>query len=92
MAQNTDSHFAMSGGIRMKDKFLKAAIGVFFILTVILLAISVGSIQAQDRPVIHIDPITHRFPPVFEGETLSHDFTVSNRGSADLEIKEVTHQ
>lgn len=46
----------------------------------------------QDGPVIQIDPITHTFPPAFEGQALSHDFVVANRGSADLEIKDVTHQ
>jgi hypothetical protein len=47
---------------------------------------------AGEGPSIHIDPVTYTFPPVSEGETLSHEFVVSNRGSADLEIKDVTHQ
>ena len=47
---------------------------------------------AENGPIIHIDPGTYNFPPAFEGETLSHDFIVANRGSADLEIKDVTHQ
>ena len=45
-----------------------------------------------DGPIIHIDPITYSFPSAFEGQTLSHDFIVTNRGSTDLEIKDVTHQ
>ena len=45
-----------------------------------------------DGPIIHIDPISYTFPSAFEGQTLSHDFIVANRGSADLEIKDVTHQ
>jgi hypothetical protein len=39
-----------------------------------------------------MDNTTHAFPTVFEGERLSHDFIVSNHGSADLEIEDVTHQ
>jgi hypothetical protein len=47
---------------------------------------------AEDGPIIHIDPISHAFPSAFEGVTLSHDFVVTNRGSNDLEVKDVTHQ
>ena len=46
----------------------------------------------QDGPMMHIDPITYTFPAAFEGQILSFDFIVTNRGSADLEIKDVTHQ
>ena len=48
--------------------------------------------QPENAPVIHMDETAHTFPTVFEGERLSHDFIVSNQGSADLEIEEVTHQ
>ena len=48
--------------------------------------------MAEDGPIIHIDPISFTFPAAFEGQTLSHDFVVANRGSADLEINDVTHQ
>lgn len=49
-------------------------------------------VQGENGPIIQIDPITHTFAAVFEGQPLSHDFTVINRGSADLEIQDVTHQ
>lgn len=45
----------------------------------------------ENSPLIHIDPIRHSFPTVYEGEELSHTFTVQNKGTADLEIKKVTH-
>ena len=48
--------------------------------------------QPENAPLIHMDQTTHTFPTVFEGERLSHDFIVSNQGSADLEIEDVTHQ
>jgi hypothetical protein len=48
--------------------------------------------KTENGPIIQIDPITHTFPAVFESEILSHDFKVLNKGSANLEIKDVTHQ
>ena len=63
---------------------------IFFII--FLFTSQVGIAVAENVPIIQIDPITHTFPDVFEGDMLSHDFMVSNQGSADLEIKEVTHQ
>ena len=48
--------------------------------------------MAEDGPIIHIDPITHTFPAAFEGQILSFGFIVTNRGTADLKINDVTHQ
>ncbi|MBL7202976.1 MAG: hypothetical protein ISS63_01420 [Desulfobacteraceae bacterium] len=45
----------------------------------------------EDGPIIHIEQIRYTFPTVFEGERLSHTFTILNRGTANLEIKKVTH-
>jgi hypothetical protein len=52
-----------------------------------------GSLSAQNEnvPIIHVDKTTHIFQPVFEGEALSHTFTVFNKGRAALHIKKVTH-
>ena len=76
----------------MKKKNLNMVVVSVFIAILLIVVNSFNSVQAQDGPVIHIDPITYTFPTVFEGESLSHDFVVSNRGTADLEIKDVTHQ
>jgi hypothetical protein len=66
---------------------------VFCSLVIFLFLINSSILAgAQDGPIIQINPITHTFPTAFEGEALSYDFVVSNRGSADLEIKDVTHQ
>ena len=65
--------------------------GLIFLM-VFLFTSQIGVAIAENVPIIHIDQITHTFPTVFEGEMLSHDFIVSNQGSVDLEIKEVTHQ
>ena len=64
------------------------------VLLVILLFLMNSALLAggQDGPIIHIDPITYTFPSAFEGQILSFDFIVTNRGSADLEIQDVTHQ
>ena len=47
--------------------------------------------QSEQAPVIHLDQTTHTFPASFEGEQLSHSFKLTNRGTADLEIWDVTH-
>jgi hypothetical protein len=38
-----------------------------------------------------MDKTSHTFPPVFEGEALSHAFTVFNKGTTDLQIEKVAH-
>jgi hypothetical protein len=73
-------------------KLLEKMLVRIFIIDMIFWASMIIQVWAAEGPVIHIDPITHAFPAVFEGETLSHGFIVSNRGSAELEIKDVTHQ
>jgi hypothetical protein len=76
----------------MFEKKLKPS--VYFILLIIILFFPclLYSGQSVNAPVIHVDKTTHAFPTVFEGERLSYDFIVSNQGSADLEIEDVTHQ
>jgi len=45
----------------------------------------------ENGPIIHIEQIRYTFPAVFEGERLTHTFTILNRGTANLEIEKVTH-
>ncbi len=49
------------------------------------------SADTEAGALIHMDSRTHTFPPVFEGEELSHDFTVFNKGTTELHIHKVTH-
>ncbi|MBW2094101.1 MAG: hypothetical protein JRI80_04360 [Deltaproteobacteria bacterium] len=44
---------------------------------------------AAEGPLIRMDQTMYTFPLVFEGEKLSHTFTVFNRGDALLHIKKV---
>lgn len=76
----------------MRKKHFSASVVPGFLVIFLFIINSPLLAEGQDGPIIHIDPTTHTFPAVFEGETLSHDFVVTNRGSADLEIKDVTHQ
>jgi hypothetical protein len=46
--------------------------------------------QTKAGPIIHVDQTVHTFPLVFEGETLSHSFTVFNRGTAELKMERVS--
>jgi hypothetical protein len=44
---------------------------------------------AQNQPRISIDAISFDAGEVWEGDTVSHTFTVKNTGTAELEIKKV---
>jgi hypothetical protein len=76
----------------MNLNLLKTSV-IFSCVVIILLHISHSySETAKDEsPVIHVEKTLHTFPPVFEGVELNHTFKVSNRGSATLNIKKVTH-
>ena len=76
----------------MEKKHLNTYRGLGFLVIFLFVMNSQLSAGGPDGPVIHIDPITYTFPTAFEGQTLSFEFIVANRGSADLEIKDVTHQ
>ncbi len=49
------------------------------------------SAKRGKAPVIQIEKTSYTFPTVYEGEELSHTFTLFNRGTAALNIKKVTH-
>jgi hypothetical protein len=76
----------------MKNINFIVSIKLLILFMILLIPGQIRVAIAENAPVIHIDPITHTFPTVFEGETLSHDFIVMNKGSADLVIKDVTRQ
>ncbi len=64
----------------------------FFFLVGVLACISQSLAEKKgEGPVIYLDKTSHTFPPVFEGVELSHTFTVFNRGTANLDLKKVTH-
>jgi hypothetical protein len=79
------------GRTMIKNK-LKPSVCFVFLISILFFPGLLYSGQPVSAPVIHMDQTTHTFPTVFEGERLSHDFMVSNQGSADLEIEDVTHQ
>jgi hypothetical protein len=76
----------------MKNINLILSIKILILFMIFLFPSQNRVALAENGPIIHIDPLMHTFPDVFEGETLSHDFTVMNKGSADLVLKDVTHQ
>ena len=41
---------------------------------------------AEAVPMIVVAPPKHEFPPVLEGEYVTHTFRVANQGTADLEV------
>ncbi len=74
----------------MTKKFLKTFVLLFFLAITLLWRSQVYPAQSGDGPIIHFDQKNHIFPTVFEGEKLSHTFTVFNQGTANLNIKRVT--
>jgi hypothetical protein len=79
-----------AGRLLMHIKLLQALVG-FLCMTAILLQGSESyPASSEDGPIIHVTQISHAFSPVFEGEKLSHTFTVLNQGATDLNIKKVT--
>jgi len=73
------------------NRFLKIWLSLLCVAIFFLCGGLSYSDQGGDGPIIHIEQTTHTFPPAFEGEVLSHNFTVINRGTADLHIENVTH-
>ena len=71
---------------------LKSSVCFVYLIIIFFFPGFLYSGQPVNAPVIHMDQTTHTFPAVFEGERLSHDFMVSNQGSVDLELEDVTHQ
>ncbi len=62
---------------------------------IVLMAVMVvfgqtGLVQANAKPSIYFDKTAHTFPTVFEGDPLSYSFTVFNKGTHPLNIKDVT--
>ena len=70
-------------------KFLK-------LLTTIALIAVIGVfsqtrlVQANAKPTIYFEKTEHTFPTIFEGDHLSYTFTVFNKGTDPLNIKDVT--
>jgi len=73
-----------------KNSLRLIVIIIFFALT-LLFRNQCYSAETENSPIIHIDQTEYTFPTVIVGKTLSHTFTVSNQGTADLNIKEITH-
>jgi hypothetical protein len=79
-----------AGKILMHIKLLQALVG-FLCMTAILLQWSDSCpASSEGGPIIYVTQTSHAFSPVFEGEELSHTFTVLNRGTTTLNIKRVT--
>ncbi|MFH1350862.1 MAG: hypothetical protein ABII26_07970 [Pseudomonadota bacterium] len=45
--------------------------------------------EKDDGPIIHFEETAYTFPASFEGVELSHTFTVTNKGRAELHIEKV---
>jgi hypothetical protein len=78
-------------GNEMIKNLIKPSTGLILLIIVALFGSRLFAGQSENTPVIELDQTTYTFPTVFEGELLSHSFKLTNRGTADLEILNVTH-
>ena len=74
----------------MIKNHIKPSTGFIFFIIIALCGSQLFANQSDQTPVIHMDQTTHTFPASFEGEHLSHSFKLFNKGTADLEILDVT--
>lgn len=75
----------------MTKRILRISLSFFLSMVALACVSQPLSKKNGNSPMIHFEGTTHTFTPVFEGEELSHTFTVFNRGTANLDIKKVTH-
>ena len=75
----------------MINNRIKPSTGLIFLIIIAIYGSQLSADQSEQTPVIHLDQTTHTFPASFEGEDLSHSFKLFNKGTADLEILDVTH-
>ena len=75
----------------MSHKFFKTTLSLSFLVAVFFGWNGLLSAETENAPIIYVDKTIHTFQPVFEGEELSHTFTVFNKGKAELHIKKVAH-
>ena len=75
----------------MKKNVLKISVVLFLFVIALACITQPLSEKKGEGPIIYFDKTSHTFPPLFEGEKLSHTFTLFNRGTANLDLKKVTH-
>ncbi len=75
----------------MKSDFLRTSVVLFCMIAIFVYGSLSYSAASEYGPIIHFREISHTFSPVFEGAELTYTFVVSNRGTAILNIKKVTH-
>jgi hypothetical protein len=75
----------------MINNRIKPSTGLIFLIIIAIYGSQLSADQSEQTPVMHLDQTTHTFPASFEGEDLSHSFKLINKGTADLEILDVTH-
>ena len=80
----------IAGKLLMNIKLLQVFVGLLCMTAILVNGSKSYPASSECGPIIHVRKTTHAFSPVFEGEKLSHTFTVFNQGTTDLNIKRVT--
>ena len=76
--------------LSMKIKLLQIFAGFVCMTAILVNGGKSCPASSESGPIIQVRQTSHAFSPVFEGEKLSHTFTVLNQGTTDLNIKRVT--
>ena len=67
---------------------------VFGILLILFIFFHIGTGAAHAQTTLGpqaVLPVTHfEFPPVFEGQEVRHEFVIQNKGTAPLDITDVS--
>ncbi|MBW2615536.1 MAG: hypothetical protein JRD02_05120 [Deltaproteobacteria bacterium] len=74
----------------MNTKLLQVFVGLLCMTAILVNGSKSYPASSEGGPIIHVRKTMNVFSPVFEGEKLSHTFTVLNQGTTDLNIKRVT--
>lgn len=51
-----------------------------------ILSAATGDSTSASAPSAHLPETLYEFPPAMEGDTVSHEFVIQNRGNALLQI------
>jgi hypothetical protein len=59
------------------------------IVTLLSGSSALGAQAQTTAPAAVVSKPSHQFEPVLEGQVVTHDFVVHNKGSADLQIEKI---
>lgn len=90
MKNNLAGTFARPGYCTNDSRFFITAIAFTLIFSVSYIStVQAEGVQGTDMPQISVKEKIHDFGTAVEGEKITHDFVLQNRGTSVLEIQKV---